>query len=227
MARGGTVFLDEIGDVSPAMQVRLLRVLQERVFEPLGSVDSVSADVRVIAATNRRLETLVEEGSFRQDLYYRLNVIRLELPPLRDRREDIPLLVDHFIARFNRAQGRSVAGVSDEVLTVLMGHRYTGNVRELENILEHAFVLCRGDIIELQHLPKELVPDSATKKLRVPPGSTLQEIERIYITDALRRNHGNRNAAARELGIHPSTLFRKIRTLDIDVPDQDGRSRPR
>ncbi len=227
IARGGTIFLDEIGDISPAMQVRLLRVLQERVFEPLGSVDPVEADVRVIAATNRKLDALVEEGTFRTDLFFRLNVIRLELPPLRDRREDIPLLVDHFIARFNRSQGRSVVGVSDEVLAVLMGHHFSGNVRELENILEHAFVLCRGDIIELQNLPKELVPEGGASKLQIPPGSTLKEIERIYITDALRRNHGNRNAAARELGIHPSTLFRKLRSLDIDVPERDGRSKPR
>ncbi len=142
LADGGTLLLDEIGDVSPAMQVRLLRVLQERVYEPLGSVEPVKADVRLIAATNKDLGKLVRKGVFREDLYYRIHVIRLALPNLRDRREDIPLLVEHFIAKFNRLQGKDVVGVSDEVLARLMDHDYPGNVRELENIIEHAFVLC-------------------------------------------------------------------------------------
>jgi PAS domain S-box-containing protein len=225
VAEGGTVFLDEIGDISPAMQVRLLRVLQERVYEPLGGVKPVTADVRIVVATHRDLTKLVDEGSFREDLYYRINVIRLDLPSLRERREDIPLLVDHFIGRFNRLQGKDVVGVSDAVLAVLMKHDYPGNARELENIIERAFVLCRGGMIELAHLPPELGREAMTSAPSTATGMTLRELESLHITDALRRNQGNRKAAAKELGIHPSTLFRKIRDLGIEAPETDGRSR--
>ncbi len=147
LAEGGTVFLDEIGEVSQAVQVRLLRVLQDKTFEPLGSTATEKADVRVIAATNQDLATLVESGRFRRDLYYRINVVRLELPPLRRRKEDIPLLVEHFVARFNRLQQKSIKGVSTEVLTFFMGHDWPGNVRELENVIEHAFVLATDEQI--------------------------------------------------------------------------------
>jgi PAS domain S-box-containing protein len=225
VAEGGTVFLDEIGDISPAMQVRLLRVLQEKVYEPLGGVKPVMADVRIVVATHRDLAKLVDDGSFREDLYYRINVIRLELPSLRERREDIPLLVDHFIGRFNRLQGKDVVGVSDEVLAVLMKHDYPGNARELENIIERAFVLCRGGMIEVGHLPPELGREVATSAPSTATGMTLRELESIHLTDALRRNQGNRKAAAKELGIHPSTLFRKIRDLGIEAPETDGRTR--
>jgi PAS domain S-box-containing protein len=143
-AEGGTLFLDEIGDISAALQVRLLRFLQERVYEPLGSTQPVRADVRMIAATNKNLTELVQSNHFRDDLYYRINVVRLQIPPLRERMEDVPLLVDHFIARFNALQGKEVAGVSDEVLSCLMSYHYPGNVRELENIIERSFVLCRS-----------------------------------------------------------------------------------
>jgi len=227
VAEGGTVFLDEIGDISPAMQVRLLRVLQERVFEPLGAVEPVEADVRIVVATHRDLARLVEDGTFREDLFYRINVIRLELPSLRERREDIPLLVEHFIGRFNRLQGKDVIGVSDEVLAALMKHDYPGNARELENIIEHAFVLCRGGVIETEHLPPELGREVEKR----PPSSstrmTLRAMESLHIEDALRRNAGNRQAAAEELGIHPSTLFRKIRDFEIETPEKDGRNRKR
>jgi PAS domain S-box-containing protein len=225
IAKGGTIFLDEIGDISPAMQVRLLRVLQEKVFEPLGAVEPVEADVRIVVATHRDLARLVEDGTFREDLFYRINVIRLELPSLRERREDIPLLVDHFVGRFNRLQGKDVIGVSDEVLAVLMQHDYPGNARELENIIEHAFVLCRGGVIETRHLPPELGHDASVHPRASSSGMTLSNIESLHIADALRRNAGNRKAAAEELGIHPSTLFRKIRDLGIETPEKDGRSR--
>lgn len=225
-AEGGTLFLDEIGDISPAMQARLLRVLQEQVYEPLGAVESVEADVRVLAATHRDLEVLVREGTFREDLYYRINVMRLELPILRERREDIPLLIDHFIGRFNRLQDKDVVGVSDEVLDVLMRHDYPGNARELENIIEHAFVLCHATVIELDHLPPELSRGaSALKSVRTPPETTLRAMEVGHISDALRRTSGNRQQAAQLLGIHPSTLFRKIRDLNLEVPKCDGRTR--
>jgi PAS domain S-box-containing protein len=217
LADGGTLLLDEIGDISPAMQVRLLRVLQEKVYEPLGSVESVKTDVRVIAATNKDLAKLVRKGIFREDLFYRIHVIRLMLPNLRDRREDIPLLIEHFIAKFNRSQGKDVVGVSDDVLARLMEHDYPGNVRELENILEHAFVLCRGALIELAHLPPQLrgATEAASPNIA---GMTLEAMERFLIADALRRTDGNRAAAARQLGINPSTLFRKLKALGIEEP---------
>jgi PAS domain S-box-containing protein len=217
LADGGTLLLDEIGDISPAMQVRLLRVLQERVYEPLGSVEPVKTDVRIIAATNKDLGKLVRKGIFREDLFYRIHVIRLVLPNLRDRREDITLLIEHFIAKFNRLQGKDVVGVSDEVLARLMEHDYPGNVRELENVIEHAFVLCRGALIELAHLPPQLRGATEATSPNIA-GMTLEAMERFVIADALRRNDSNRAAAARQLGINPSTLFRKLKSLGIAPP---------
>jgi PAS domain S-box-containing protein len=224
-AEGGTIFLDEIGDISQAMQVRLLRVLQENLYEPLGSVESKSVDVRVIVATHRDLSEMVKRGEFREDLYYRINVIRLELPILKERREDIPLLIDHFIGRFNRLQGKDVVGVSEEVLALLMAHDFPGNARELENIIEHGFVLCGGGIIELHHLPPEIRHGDEVPAVQSRSGMSLQEMEKVHISLALARNHGNRTAAANELGIHPSTLFRKLKDLGIEPPHRDGRSR--
>ncbi len=221
IADGGTLLLDEIGDISPAMQVRLLRVLQERTYEPLGSVEPIKTDVRVIAATNKDLAKLVRKGVFREDLFYRIHVIRLTLPNLRDRREDIPLLVEHFIAKFNRLQGKDVVGVSDEVLARLMDHDYPGNVRELENIIEHAFVLCRGAMIEMAHLPPQLRGAGEAVSPNIA-GMTLEAMERFLIANALQRHNGNRTAAARQLGINPSTLFRKLKSLGIELPKSDG-----
>ena len=215
LAEGGTVFLDEISDVSPAMQARLLRVLQERCFEPLGGIETVKADVRVIAATNKILARLVEQGRFREDLFYRIHVVRIELPGLRDRREDIPLLVDHFVGRFNRLKGKDISGVSDQVLARLMEHSFPGNVRELENIIEHAFVLCRGGLIELDHLPPALRVGPMDEMLRLGKMVTLESMEKLLIRDALRRNDGNCKKAARQLGINPSTLFRKLKALRL------------
>jgi PAS domain S-box-containing protein len=213
-AEGGTLFLDEIGDISPAMQARLLRVLQERVYEPLGSVAPVKTDVRIIAATNKDLGKLVRKGALRKDLFYRIHVIRVALPSLRDRREDIPLLVEHFIAKFNRLQGKDVVGVSDEVLARLMEHDYPGNVRELENIIEHVFVLCRGVLLEMAHLPPPLRGAGEATSPNIA-GMTLEAMERFLIANALQRHNGNRAAAARQLGINPSTLFRKLKSLNL------------
>ncbi len=224
LAEGGTIFLDEIGDISPALQVRLLRVLQERLVEPLGSVRPIPVDVRVVAATNKELAKLVREGKFRDDLYYRIRVIHLHLPDLRQRREDIPLLVDHLVAKFNRLQGKDIAGVSVEAMARLMDHDFPGNVRELENIVEQAFVLCRGGIIELHHLPPELRPVAAGPTDAVGPMS-LQAMEKLMITEILKRYQGDRRRASRDLGINPSTLYRKIKSLSIDVPESDGRRR--
>jgi len=222
LAEGGTILLDEIGDVSAALQARLLRVTQEKEYEPLGGTDSVKTNVRILAATNRNLDELVENGSFRRDLYYRINVVRITLPPLVERKEDIPLLVDHFIGRFNALQSRDITGVSPQVMAVLMNHDFPGNARELENIIEHGFVLCRGSMIEVQHLPNYL---ASRAQQGGPPveGSTLDEIEARLVYDALRRHSWNRAAAAAELGIHQTTLWRKLKRLGLDLPQQDGR----
>jgi PAS domain S-box-containing protein len=218
-AEGGTLFLDEIGDVSAALQVRLLRFLQERVYEPLGSMQPVRADVRVIAATNKKLEELVQSNQFREDLYYRINVIRLRIPPLRDRLEDVPLLIQHFIARFNLLQGKEITGLSDDVLSCLMSYDYPGNVRELENIIERAFVLCRSGQIEARHL-SDFSPCHRTAG--VPRSGGLQRLEAAFLMSALRRNNWNRVETARQLGIHKTTLFRKIKSLSLDVPRRGG-----
>jgi PAS domain S-box-containing protein len=215
LAQKGSIFLDEISDISPAMQAAMLRVLQERVFEPLGGTRPTRADVRVVAATNQDLADMVQAGRFREDLYYRLNVVRVELPSLRDRREDIPLLVEHLIVKLNRLKGKEIIGASEEVLAKLMDHAFPGNVRELENILEYAFMLCHGGRIEPQHLPPAW-RDADPGVSSLPAGMTCHAMERVLLQDALRRHSGNRRQAARELGIHPSTLYRKVRALGIE-----------
>ena len=214
VANRGTLFLDEVGDVSPAMQTRLLRVLQERVYEPLGSVEPQPVDIRIVAATHRDLDALARSGKLREDFYYRINVVRLRLPPLRERREDVPLLVERFIVKFNRTQRKQIAGISESALAFLMGLEYPGNVRELENIIEHAFVLCRSGLIEPHHLPP-VHYENGTQSPGPKPILTLREYEAMHLSDALRRCGGNRTAAARELGINPSTLFRKLQKLGL------------
>ena len=218
IAERGTLFLDEIGDISPALQVRLLRVLQEKTYEPLGAVESVPSDVRIITATNRRLQNLVREGKFREDLYYRINVIRMELPPLRDRLEDIPLLADHFIRHFNILQKKEISGLSGETLACLVSYNYPGNVRELENIIEHAFILCKSGLIEPHHLPENLcLPRSMVSTAR-NEALSMKDLEAVFITNMLRQHHWNRIRTTKALGIHKSTLFRKIKALHIQIP---------
>ncbi len=225
-ARGGTIFLDEIGEISPALQVRLLRVLQERTFEPLGSSKTESTDARVVVATNRNLAELIRSGSFREDLYYRINVIRLELPPLRERKDDLPLLVDQFIRRFNRVQQRTVPGISSEALSLLMIHHWPGNIRELQNCIERAFVLCGDDRIDIAHLPEELTV-SGSSVFHGTQSSLHELLDRQAILAALERSGFNRLAAARELGIHKTTLFRRMKRLGMALPERDGRSGPK
>jgi sigma-54 dependent transcriptional regulator, acetoin dehydrogenase operon transcriptional activator AcoR len=218
MAQNGTIFLDEIGDIPPTVQVRLLRVLEARVYEPLGSTNGVSTNARVITATHRDIEDLVRQEKFREDLYYRINVMRLSLPSLADRREDIPLLVDHFIDRFNRLKGREIIGLAPEAMAALMLHSWPGNVRELENTIEHAFVLCPEDLIRLSHLPQHLFPED--QAMLMPTGLTLQEIEKRAIQVALARNRWKKVAAARELGVDKNTLRRKM--LRLGIPSRRG-----
>ena len=216
LADGGTIFLDEIGDMSPTLQVKLLRVLQDREYEPLGGTSTVKVDVRVVAATNKDLLTLVQSRQFRDDLYYRLNVVKIDLPPLSRRREDISLLVEHFVEKFNLKMGKNLSGVSHEVMGFFMRYDFPGNVRELENIIEHAFVMCKGDVIEVRHLPTELIDRSKgvlseEKEVDRP----LQLAEAESIRKALERNRGNRLRTARELGINRTTLWRKIKRYGI------------
>ncbi len=220
LAEGGTLFLDEIGDLPLSLQAKLLRVLQEKTYEPLGGVRSLKANVRILAATNRDLEAMVAERTFREDLFYRINVIKLEIPPLKERMEDVPLLIDHFIQQFSALHDKEITGISPQALNVLMTYDYPGNVRELSNIIEHGCVLSQGSLIQLKDLPSWLHP--VTENLKIP--STLQEAERQFIVAVLKKNKWNRLAAARELGIHKTTLFRKIKRLGIKLPSQNGRS---
>ena len=216
LAQGGTLFLDEIGDTSPALQVRLLRLIQDRIYEPLGGTATEKADVRFIAATNKDLEALVREGKFREDLYFRINVVKIKLPPLRDRKEDIPLLIEHFIERFNRITAKDITGVTPDAMSVLMAYDYPGNIRELENIIEYAVVVCNGRFIDIKDLPEFLRGKEGLKfqkDLR-----DLKELEREFIKEALKRHNWNRKKTATYLGIHPTTLWRKIKRLNIKIP---------
>ncbi len=216
LAAGGTLFLDEIGDVSPALQVRLLRVLEERIYMPLGAARSVKADVRIVAASNKDLAHLVEEGLFRQDLYYRINVVKLTLPRLAERKEDIPLLAEHFMARFNKLQNKNILGLGYDTLAIFMRHDWPGNIRELENAIEHAFILCPNGLIQPGHLPDHLRPDLRPGLLL--DGLTLKEQEKRVLREALERHGWRRLATARELGIDKNTLRRKIKRLGLVPP---------
>lgn len=225
LAGGGSIFLDEIGEVSPALQVRLLRVLQERTYEPLGATRSEEADVRVIVATNKDLAEEVRRGRFREDLYYRVNVMRVELPPLRRRKEDIPFLVEQFVARFNGLQQKSIQGIAVEALSLLMAYDWPGNIRELENVIERAFILCNEGLIGISHLPGELTAHELTAGVDADVRFAHDILDAQAIRGALERNAFNRLAAARELGIHKTTLFRRIKKLGIPLPEEDGRTR--
>ena len=218
LARGGTLFLDEVGDIPFSLQSKLLRVLQEKEYEPLGGVAPVKSDVRIIAATNKNLQEMVAQKTFREDLFYRLNIVKLELPPLRERKEDIPLLVDHFIHKLNACNVKNVTGISDETVRLFMIYNFQGNIRELENLLEHAFVLCRGSMIMPEHLPKEFRETVAATNDHhdaVSLRGRFEESEVQLIKGALIRNRSHRGKTARELGINSSTLWRKMKRLDI------------
>ena len=222
-AQGGTLFLDEVGDIPLGMQVKLLRVLQEKVYERLGEQEPIPCDIRFITATHRDLSAMVTAGTFRRDLYYRINVLNLEIPPLRDRKGDIPQLAQKFTERLSLKRGKHVTGVSSAALELLMRHNYPGNVRELENILEHAWVMCLEQVIDVQHLPRRLqimVPtpeDSGAKGL--------EKVEAAFILQVLERAGWHRGRAAQELGMHRTTLQRRIQKLGLLLPTQDGRNR--
>ncbi len=216
LAEGGTLFLDEIGDISHAMQVKLLRVLQEREIEPLGGTGTQKINVRVVAATNKSLSDLVANGEFREDLYYRIKVLTIDLPPLRDRKCDIPILADHFISLFNSRYKKSVAELSSEALDILLAYNYPGNIRELENIIERAMIFCKGTIIEFDHLPSEIIdPQKKVCEGDLYDGvENLEDLERGFIIKII-KEEGSKVAAAKRLGMHKATLFRKIKSLGI------------
>lgn len=224
LAEGGTLFLDEIGEISPALQVRLLRVLQEHVYEPLGATHPEKANVRILAATNCDLVEMVKNGEFRQDLFYRINVIALELPPLRKRKEDITHLTEHFIQRFNVMQHKNISGITSGAFSLLMAHDWPGNVRELENVIERAFVLCTSKLISQEHLPPELTGFMPQLAETVDMVAAVRITEEQSILAALKRNNFNRAAAARELNIHKTTLYRKIKSLQLVIPEQNENS---
>ncbi|MBI4688421.1 MAG: sigma 54-interacting transcriptional regulator [Nitrospirae bacterium] len=216
-ANGGTIFLDEIGDISPRIQVGLLRVLQEKEFERVGDSTMVKIDVRVVTATNQDLYKKVRAGVFREDLYYRLHVINLNIPSLGERREDIPLLVEHFINKFNRGFNKDIKGVSDDVQKIFMEYPWPGNVRELEHALEHAFILCRQPVITIDHLPKEFKLFVKGKE-DLPAEEESTEIEKIR--QVLKKTSGNKAEAARLLGVSRRTLYRKIEDYKITMEEK-------
>ena len=229
-AENGTLFLDEIGDISPMLQMRLLRVLQEKVYEPLGSTKSERADVRIVAATNKNLEELVQQGLFREDLYYRINIVTLFLPPLRERKEDIPLLVEHFLRRFNSLRGKKIQGLSPKAMNLLMSYDFPGNIRELENIVEYATVVCKNRLIRRVHLPETLQQKMGQRKILTSEEITesepsLEALEKDIIYRTLREHNWSRKLTAAQMGIHPTTLWRKMKRLNLEIPDHDGRKK--
>jgi PAS domain S-box-containing protein len=226
LAGKGTLFLDEIGEISSALQVRLLRVLQEHSYEPLGATKAQKSHARIIAATNRNLSEMVKAGTFRQDLFYRIQVVQIDLPPLRERMEDITLLTEHFISHFNQLLNKQITSISPEAMACLVAHDWPGNVRELENIIERAFVICPDSVIARRHLPVALQSTIPLDEPLLDMQTHRDSHERQLIINALERNHYNRTAAARELNIHKTTLYRKINALAIPLPDTDGRRKP-
>jgi PAS domain S-box-containing protein len=213
-AKGGTLFLDEIGDLPKSLQVKLLRVIQENMFEPLGSTAPVLSEARIIAATNHDLQQMVESGEFRQDLYYRINVVPIVMPPLRDRKNDIPLLIDHFLMHFNLILKRNIERISNEAMAIIIHHAFPGNVRELENILHHAFILCQGSTIEKKHLPEYLFASKQIASVS-PESDSVEAFEKQKIVHTLERNKYSRTRSAKELGVHVATLWRKMKQYGI------------
>jgi DNA-binding NtrC family response regulator len=218
VADGGTIFFDEISNIGPNIQAKLLRVIQEREITRIGSNRPIKVDVRILAATNENLAELVRKGKFREDLFYRLNVVPLHLPPLRERKEDIPLLVDHFLQKYNRRSKKAIKGITARALKSLMDYDWPGNIRELENTIERAVVLARGEMIDLEDLmPHGISAQPASLSPWMPPFRTLAEIEKDYIKAVLKEYKGNRSLAAKILGIDRKTLWAKIKKYQIDL----------
>jgi PAS domain S-box-containing protein len=215
LADGGTLFLDEIGDITPALQVKLLRAVQDGELTPLGGTQPLRVDVRIISATNRNLEEMVKEGHFRMDLYYRLNVVKIQVPPLRERPEDIPVLTRHLIRKYQANSGRKIDGIAPDALRALQQYDFPGNVRELENIIEHASILCKEKTIQQHHLPSYLSGLEKEFEQIQDREQRMEEIEARTILRVLKKHHGNKVLTARELGIHRTTLWRKLKRIDM------------
>jgi PAS domain S-box-containing protein len=218
-AEGGTVFFDEIGDLPLSTQIKLLRLLQEHEYEPIGGTETIKADIRIVAATNRDLKKAVSQGKFRDDLYFRLAVVKIDLPPLKERREDIPYLVDHFINRYNTRRGKKIVSVSPVVMNILMRYDFPGNIRELENIIEYGFVVCHGSVIQKGHLPTELLQHKLSEEISSKNSDTplTRAIdEEFQIREALRNSEGKIIKAAESLSIHRTTLWRLLKRYNID-----------
>jgi two-component system response regulator HydG len=224
LADGGTLFLDEVAELSPAMQVKLLRVLQEGEFERVGGTKTVSVDVRLLAATNRDLARLIAQRAFREDLYYRLNVIPMRLPSLRERADDIPFLAAHFVQIYAEKNRKDIRGITDDALEALAGYRWPGNIRELENTMERAVVLCRGESIDVGALPPHMQPEGpgATRKLVFAIGTPLKEIEDTVIRETLKHTGGDKKLAARLLGIAARTIYRRLEGDRRDPPESES-----
>jgi transcriptional regulator with PAS, ATPase and Fis domain len=216
MADGGTILLDEIGDISPNIQVKLLRVLQEKTFERVGESTPTKVDVRVVACTNQDLSEKIERREFREDLYYRLNVVEIKVPPLRDRKEDIPFLIDHFVNKFNKKINKNINSISTDVKRMFMNYSWPGNIRELEHALEHAFILCHQKTITLKHLPPVFEKFFVTKADQF---KNMGDDEKKSIIQALEKTAGNKTMAARLLGISRRSIYRKIK--DYKIPMQN------
>jgi DNA-binding NtrC family response regulator len=215
-APGGSIFLDEIGDMPLSMQVKLLRVLQEKTLIRVGGTAEIPVDIRILAATNKDLKAEVERGAFRQDLFYRINVVTLHVPTLAERRDDIPLLCRHFLRKFAEAQGKQINQISDEVMEILIDYEFPGNIRELENIMERAVTLASGPTIEVSHLPGDFQqPGFQVHRRQKKEFLTLEENEQEYIAWVLKQMNGNKTRAAEVLGIDRVSLWRKLKRLDL------------
>ena len=217
-AQGGTILLDEIGDMLPIVQAKLLRVLQEREIQRVGGTTTIPVDVRIIAATNQNLEDAVQTGAFREDLFYRLSAFPIEVPPLRERRDDIPLLADHFLKKYVKSADKSISGLSNATLRVLLQYDWPGNVRELENAIEHAILLETTQVLQVHNLPAQISPLAATRSDQPGPLS-LEEAEQQAIARALKDSDQNITEAARVLGVNRATLYRKLKKYDFHSSD--------
>ena len=224
LANEGTLFLDEIGEITPSIQVKLLRVLQEGEFERLGGTKVLRSNVRIISATNVNLENAIKQKRFREDLYYRLNVITMNMPPLRERREDIPLLISHFLKIYQERNNKVVDGISEDVLDILTNYQWPGNVREIKNVIERAVVLTQDRIITQKDLPENISKIKVEeRKLTIPFGMPLREIEKKIIIETLRRSKGDKEITANLLGITPRTIYRKMNSLEEEEKQEEGK----
>lgn len=215
LANGGTIFLDEIGEINQSTQVKLLRVLQEKKFERIGGEETIEVDIRIVAATNRKLEDEVAAGRFREDLYYRLNVVRIEMPPLRDRKDDIPLLMHSFLREFNVENEKNIKGFDARSKAAIIKYNWPGNIRELKNCIESAVVMCNGEEIRIEDLPESIRKKGEEKTISIPMGTTMDEAEKIIIQETLAANSGNKTKTADVLGIGRKTLHRKLEEWEL------------